>query len=706
MKAGESKQFSPVVSGTTNTAVTWSLDPAGTGTITNSGLYKAPTQLAAAQRIRVKATSAADPSKSATSDVDLNPVNELSFTLNNNGLDTLVYKGVDYNYKYGEGLLTSLTYGEANTSVYAQFCTRSLNGSIVTHQCTSGSSMAIVTAMYEITGPNTITVDLSITNQSATDVIKEALFSTHGLASSQFIPSSHYGDASLTSRNYGSGRILTWVETTDATTEILSFCPLQYICKNQPLMKTIAPGDTKRLRVTGRFTNDMTSSFYSLAPEAYKHKAEAFPSVLNWPDRRPIMAMWVAEGTKTSDTNPRGYLQDRSLTVSDTQAFRQKVIASATRTRDLMNARPVRPQGIIIWDLEGQEFIHATTYIGDPRVFESGYAPEMNAAADDMFRIFRDAGYRVGVTIRPHYLEWGTELPTSCTYDSNRDFRSHYVKVNNPFQQRFHACDDPSGRQWSVFASGNGGQTVYKPEQILEVTNLLKSKVAYANRRWGVTLFYIDSAVWSGGAAIPASIIRELLRAYPDCLFIPEQESLPTMSTAIPYSDPRVSSDPPRAPLTWRWVYPTGAFAVAMGDCQGVCWSDKADLFRSGQKMGDIAIYGQPTQINTSHLDTIESMIQTARQESSSITVTDDTTGISYIFRGDVTAEKPYPVKMRVYFADSISGLEVSSTFCEAGQWLGENTCTLGLSSMTVSEIRYYDFSDALVRKSTLKQLR
>ena len=49
-----------------------------------------------------------------------------------------------------------------------------------------------------------------------------------------------------------------------------------------------------------------------------------------------------------------------------------------------MNALPVRPQGIIVWDLEGQEFIHPTTYIGDPRALGAGYAPEMNAIADEL----------------------------------------------------------------------------------------------------------------------------------------------------------------------------------------------------------------------------------------------------------------------------------------------------------------------------------
>lgn len=63
---GATAQFTATVTGTSNTAVTWSVDPIGpvaVGTITQAGLYTAP---AVAGTFTVRATSAADSTKSGT----------------------------------------------------------------------------------------------------------------------------------------------------------------------------------------------------------------------------------------------------------------------------------------------------------------------------------------------------------------------------------------------------------------------------------------------------------------------------------------------------------------------------------------------------------------------------------------------------------------------------------------------------------------
>jgi outer membrane protein OmpA-like peptidoglycan-associated protein len=70
LSANASLPFSASVSGTPNTAVTWSLQPR-LGTITGSGAYTAPAVIAAEQTVYVTATSQADPSKSATSQLRL-----------------------------------------------------------------------------------------------------------------------------------------------------------------------------------------------------------------------------------------------------------------------------------------------------------------------------------------------------------------------------------------------------------------------------------------------------------------------------------------------------------------------------------------------------------------------------------------------------------------------------------------------------------
>jgi hypothetical protein len=69
--AGQSTTFTASVTGTSNTAVTWSMSPA-VGTLVN-GVYTAPATITSAQTITIKATSVASPSVSGTGSVTLTP---------------------------------------------------------------------------------------------------------------------------------------------------------------------------------------------------------------------------------------------------------------------------------------------------------------------------------------------------------------------------------------------------------------------------------------------------------------------------------------------------------------------------------------------------------------------------------------------------------------------------------------------------------
>ena len=71
LTAFQSQQFSAAVVNSLNTAVAWSISPAGVGTISSSGLYTAPSAFSMAQVVTVTATSVADASKSATATVTL-----------------------------------------------------------------------------------------------------------------------------------------------------------------------------------------------------------------------------------------------------------------------------------------------------------------------------------------------------------------------------------------------------------------------------------------------------------------------------------------------------------------------------------------------------------------------------------------------------------------------------------------------------------
>jgi hypothetical protein len=70
---GQTQQFKAAVSGSSNTAVIWSVNPA-VGTISASGLYTAPAAITSQQLVTVTATSVADSTTFATASVALDPL--------------------------------------------------------------------------------------------------------------------------------------------------------------------------------------------------------------------------------------------------------------------------------------------------------------------------------------------------------------------------------------------------------------------------------------------------------------------------------------------------------------------------------------------------------------------------------------------------------------------------------------------------------
>lgn len=71
--AAQSLQLSAAVTGTTNSDVTWTMNPQ-VGTLSSSGLYSAPSIIMSAQTVTVAAISVADPSASFSVDIHLLPV--------------------------------------------------------------------------------------------------------------------------------------------------------------------------------------------------------------------------------------------------------------------------------------------------------------------------------------------------------------------------------------------------------------------------------------------------------------------------------------------------------------------------------------------------------------------------------------------------------------------------------------------------------
>jgi hypothetical protein len=259
-----------------------------------------------------------------------------------------------------------------------------------------------------------------------------------------------------------------------------------------------------------------------------------FPPGVHWADRRPIGVLFVASNYHTSPTNPRGWFNDRALDVTGTNGaenFRRALTEYTDRSLDIL--KRTGAQGVIVWDVEGEQFPHKTTFIGDPRLLNH-LAPEMDAVTDEFFKRLRDAGLQVGVTIRPQQLSF----------------------------------DEGEPRQ----------------KQVLNELKILRAKIDYARKRWGATLFYIDS---NGGIRRPDEILqfRVLAQEYPNCLIMPEHHWLPYFGFSTPYETFRKNADA-TMPGWVRRIFPHAFRAVDVSDA-GNDWA-KVSV---AQSQGDILLF-------------------------------------------------------------------------------------------------------------------
>lgn len=238
------------------------------------------------------------------------------------------------------------------------------------------------------------------------------------------------------------------------------------------------------------------------------------PPRMNWPDRRPIGVLFLASDAHASVINPRGWFNDEHLDVTGADGAAQfhKALMDYT-DRSLEILKRTGAQGVMVWDLEGEQFPHKTTFIGDPRLLGK-LAPEMDAVADEFFARLRHAGLRVGLTIRPQQL---------------------------------------------VFDHGQPRQT-----PVLNIKQVLLEKIDYARKRWGVTLFYLDH---NGSFWRPDEIwqLRSLMKARPDILLLPEHHYLPYWAFSAPYVALRKGNSAVTA--NWaRRLFPASFQILDIGD--------------------------------------------------------------------------------------------------------------------------------------------
>jgi HEAT repeat protein len=286
-----------------------------------------------------------------------------------------------------------------------------------------------------------------------------------------------------------------------------------------------------------------------LCSDAYDRYAKDHPMSLKWPDRRPIATAFLCNSATGWKTNPRGYFQDSRVEVTTgdgVKAFGERLMKYADIC--ITNMNKMDAQGIIVWDLEGQEMPHMISYIGDPRQLAK-LSPEMDRFADAFMKKFRDAGFRTGITIRP------TEA-----YQPN-------VAGQLPWNQR--EVEDPVAT--------------------------MSAKIKYAQKRWGCTIFYLDSSVFGDGLlteaqkkemhgipwVMPAGMLEKLTKRHPDCLIAPEFAGRDLYRFGAPYSSPNLGEGGTDPLIRRLWPQ---AFRLIMSrqDLMEKRWEQYADSVEKG----------------------------------------------------------------------------------------------------------------------------
>ena len=264
--------------------------------------------------------------------------------------------------------------------------------------------------------------------------------------------------------------------------------------------RPIAPGQTDRFTVSLRFGPSGTPTS-SLVADVYKIWAQTWPPQLNWPDRRIIGTGYLSSSGQGPvnrsagfANNPRRYFNDGNASDFDVTTatgliqFQNRVLQQATNT--VQNLTKLNAQGLITWDIEGQQYPQDTSYVCSPdqiaqaapemeTMISNGSSPFNGMKLDDAyFKIIRSAGFRVGVCIRP--------------------------------------------QQFTLYSNGTAAQVYLSNDQV--AAQLIR-KMRYAHDRWGVTLFYVDSAVQSDGGNLDPAIFQQVAAALPDSLIMPEEST-------------------------------------------------------------------------------------------------------------------------------------------------------------------------------------
>jgi PKD repeat protein len=422
----------------------------------------------------------------------------------------------------------------------------------------------------------------------------------------------------------------------------------------EQIHRPVAPGASDTYQISLRFAPS-GSSQYVIAADIYQKYRQSWPSQLNWPDRRAIGELFLSTSADydrpSTDPNPRGWIVGPNLdirTPAGVAAFQQDLMRYADTSIAIL--KDTNAQGMITWDVEGQQYHHAYSYIGDPRLVPA-LAPEIDSVIDAYFKKFRDAGFKVGVTIRP--------------------------------------------QQFSLDSSGQPHQ-----DDVSDPAAQIIQKIQYAKQRWNCTIFYVDSAVLGNGQVLDSSVFKRIADAFPDSVIFPEQMNTRHYAYAAGLGGLNVNWKPFVTSPDVLQTYPNaftmcyvadGPVNSATGDLQAF------DTLVAAVKRGDILSFRAwfDDSYYNSQVKKIYGLahVNTPPAAALSVTPQSGTAPVSVAFDGRSSLDPDGQIVAYTWsFGDgqSASGPQVSHTYISAGTYMAVLTVTdnqgaTGSASTTIS---------------------
>jgi hypothetical protein len=618
---GATQQFTTAVSGTTNTAVKWSLQPA-VGTISPTGLYTAPASVQVAQDVVVTGTSVQDPTKVTTSRLRLNT--GVTFAMGSTGLTALAYNGQSMLYP-GHGnpafVQVSVTDPAGNVTA-ASTAASSVVASAKASSVTATYAWGVATTKYQASG-NKMSFTVTIQNTTASKTINHIWMFPVGL---QFpsTPQNYSNNMAFNVDapssvwwNYGSGSVDLvnedvvaplglgfWQAQNPAGAQwylMLDTDSGHTLNPNWPVMnRPIAPGGIDTYSVSLRFGGPGLDE-PTLAKDIFALYSKTYPRQVKTPtSKKPIAALMVTGKFRpTFPKNPRGWFNDSSIDITTSagiSAFQKRLLSWGDGA--VAEMRRVGAQGGILWDIEGQQFDEA--YIGDPAQAET-IAPELVGVLDAFIAKFTTAGFRIGFTLRPHVFSQKTGFinvaGTKVTWAGGSQFSSDWASLVDSQSiviggQNYKIQSVQSPTALTLATSAGTGIAVpfaYAAQaNVADPGAVLKAKMQYAKNRWGASLFYVDSDLsWDGGVT-SATGFQDLLTSFPDALIFPEWANTRHYAYGMPYLDSTLNRT--QAPSNVGYVYPDAVGLVNVPGDAGIAASFNALV--QAVRNGNILLFG------------------------------------------------------------------------------------------------------------------